>query len=415
MTVVVGILNRRGAVLAADSAVTVNNAHGTKIYNSATKIFPLSAKSPVGVMIYNNAMFMTTPLDVIFELYRARRGDQKFDTLKEYADDFLDFLRCENYFTDADGQKEYFEKEVSDFYRRVNDTVEEEWTKRYGEDADYDEKIVAEIMHAVLEGTRKDYAEDSECEELKDYPKRSMTLYGKDIFDAIKEDLKGKDLPANLKTDIVNTFHKYLKSSTFHIWSGLAFVGFGEKDIYPSILSMYLGGVIEGRLRYAYLDDAETIGMRYSALIRPYAQRDVIDNMIWGIHPSVESTVLQLNRNAIESTREKILKELEKAGVKQSVIEKVTEMDLDEVKTVFGDSLEDYERNSFIDGILDAVESFNMSDVANMAESLVSLTYMQRHISSSEETVGGPIDVAVITKVGGFQWVKHKPWPPPVA
>ena len=112
--------------------------------------------------------------------------------------------------------------------------------------------------------------------------------------------------------------------------------------------------------------------------------------------------------------REKILKELEKAGVKQSVIEKVTEMDLDEVKTVFGDSLDDYERNSFIDGILDAVESFNMSDVANMAESLVSLTYMQRHISSSEETVGGPIDVSVITKVGGFQWVKHKPWPPPV-
>jgi hypothetical protein len=297
----------------------------------------------------------------------------------------------------------------------VNDPVEEEWTKRYGEDAVYDEKKVAEIMHRVLEGTREDYAEDSECEELKDYPKRSMALYGKDIFDAIKEDLKGKDLPANLKTDIVNTFHKYLKSSIFHIWSGLAFVGFGEKDIYPSILSMYLGGVIEGRLRYAYLDDAETIGMRYSALIRPYAQRDVIDNMIWGIHPSVERTVLQLNRNAIESTREKILNELEKAGVKQSVIEKVTEMDLDEVKTVFGDSLEDYERNSFIDGILDAVESFNMSDVANMAESLVSLTYMQRHISSSEETVGGPIDVAVITKVGGFQWVKHKPWPPPVA
>ena len=51
-----------------------------------------------------------------------------------------------------------------------------------------------------------------------------------------------------------------------------------------------------------------------------------------------------------------------------------------------------------------------MSDVANMAESLVSLTYLQRHISSSEESVGGPVDVAVITKVNGFQWIKHKSW-----
>ena len=53
-----------------------------------------------------------------------------------------------------------------------------------------------------------------------------------------------------------------------------------------------------------------------------------------------------------------------------------------------------------------------MSDVANMAESLVFLTYLQRQISSSEESVGGPVDVAVITKVNGLQWVKHKIWPP---
>ena len=119
---------------------------------------------------------------------------------------------------------------------------------------------------------------------------------------------------------------------------------------------------------------------------------------------------MNLNHNAVESTREKILKELEDSGVKQSVLDKVAAMDLNEVEKVFEDSLVDYEKNNFIDGILDAVDNFNMSDVANMAESLVSLTYLQRHISSSEESVGGPVDVAVITKVNGFQWVKHKSW-----
>ena len=57
-----------------------------------------------------------------------------------------------------------------------------------------------------------------------------------------------------------------------------------------------------------------------------------------------------------------------------------------------------------------AVESFNVEELANMAESLVSITNLQRHITSSEETVGGPVDVAVITRCEGFIWVKRKMW-----
>lgn len=49
-----------------------------------------------------------------------------------------------------------------------------------------------------------------------------------------------------------------------------------------------------------------------------------------------------------------------------------------------------------------------MEDIVNMAESLISITNLQRHITSSEETVGGPIDVAVITKTEGFLWAKQK-------
>ena len=47
MTAIVGILNKRGAVMAADSAVTVTNGDRTKIYNTATKIFRLSLKHPI--------------------------------------------------------------------------------------------------------------------------------------------------------------------------------------------------------------------------------------------------------------------------------------------------------------------------------------------------------------------------------
>ena len=47
---------------------------------------------------------------------------------------------------------------------------------------------------------------------------------------------------------------------------------------------------------------------------------------------------------------------------------------------------------------------------AGMAESLIAVTNLQRHITSSEESVGGPVDVAVITRSEGFVWMKHKNW-----
>jgi len=47
-------------------------------------------------------------------------------------------------------------------------------------------------------------------------------------------------------------------------------------------------------------------------------------------------------------------------------------------------------------------------ELAAMAEALVNLTKFKRRVSTARETVGGPIDVAVITKGDGFVWVKRK-------
>ena len=48
------------------------------------------------------------------------------------------------------------------------------------------------------------------------------------------------------------------------------------------------------------------------------------------------------------------------------------------------------------------------SDLAAMAESLVNLTSVKRRVSAETETVGGPVDVAVISKGEGFVWIKRK-------
>ena len=47
-------------------------------------------------------------------------------------------------------------------------------------------------------------------------------------------------------------------------------------------------------------------------------------------------------------------------------------------------------------------------ELAEMAEALVNLTSFKRRVTPEAETVGGPIDVAVISKGDGLVWIKRK-------
>jgi len=47
-------------------------------------------------------------------------------------------------------------------------------------------------------------------------------------------------------------------------------------------------------------------------------------------------------------------------------------------------------------------------ELASIAETLVELTSFKRRVSTEDETVGGPVDVMVITKGDGLIWVKRK-------
>ena len=60
------------------------------------------------------------------------------------------------------------------------------------------------------------------------------------------------------------------------------------------------------------------------------------------------------------------------------------------------------------DAVEDMVEFMPKQDLAEFAEALVNLSSLQRRVNSGFETVGGPVDVAVISKAEGLVWVKRK-------
>ena len=58
--------------------------------------------------------------------------------------------------------------------------------------------------------------------------------------------------------------------------------------------------------------------------------------------------------------------------------------------------------------IMSIVGQLPKEELAEMAEALVNLTFLKRRVTPAAETVGGPVDVAVISEGDGLVWMKRK-------
>ncbi len=59
-------------------------------------------------------------------------------------------------------------------------------------------------------------------------------------------------------------------------------------------------------------------------------------------------------------------------------------------------------------GLRSAVNHLSKKELAEVAYLLAELASRKRRCSSEMETVGGPIDVAMLTRNEGFAWVRRK-------
>ena len=64
--------------------------------------------------------------------------------------------------------------------------------------------------------------------------------------------------------------------------------------------------------------------------------------------------------------------------------------------------------NHYTAPFVNSVASLEKEDLSDFAESLITLTSLKRKVSPDQETVGGPVDVMVISKGDGIIWMKRK-------
>lgn len=158
MTAEIAIMNKEAIALASDSAVTMIGESDQKIFTSANKLFALSKYHHIGIMVYGSAIFMGVPWETIIKIYRNSLGKKKFDTLKEYASNFIEFLDNGNPLFPNSVQEEYLRGSIYAYFKFIKDEIAE---KVHSEISERDE-ITHEAIEKIISEIIKEHCENWE-------------------------------------------------------------------------------------------------------------------------------------------------------------------------------------------------------------------------------------------------------------
>ncbi len=404
MTAEITVMNKSAVALAADSAVTLGPPGNGKIYDTVNKVFSLSKFHPVGIMIYGNAEFMKIPWETIIKMYRERLGKESFPTIQEYSNDFFKWISQEK-FCSAKQQKEniflifltMFNDVYEDYRGELFNTIEAvgkiSTQKR--------RRILNDILETHLRflRSRNDLAVSSN---------NIMKKYEEQFHNALSV-FQELNLTQSLRQKF-RTYARLLLTKDYlsHRSSGIVIAGFGEDEIFPSVIESQTDGVINEKLKWEKITSVDLAQSDSNAYLKPSAQRDMVDRFMQGVDEEYSWYIRHAIEELLRSYGTEIIRAHEKTPTK--VQQKIKELNTTIQKQIekFHEAADKYRYERFVDPILSVIVSLPKDELANLAEALVNLTSIKRRFSEEQETVGGPIDVAVITKGDGFVWIKRK-------
>jgi len=395
MTAEVVLMNKQGVAMAADSAATTGN----KIFNSNNKLFMLSKRHPIGIMVYGSAEIMGYPWETIIKMYRKKIGSKSFPTLHEQVEDFLNHL-CSLSLFDEQVEKIYIETAFDSVARDIHNQILRFFPDPKEAQKDLLEWYFAKTVSDIKQELKHDLIEhgvsDSEKTELLDkYKNFSDDLISKYFGKYGLDEEIYNDIRLIMERTIFNNPDKYMGSS------GLVFSGFGDSEIFPVTESFIVSSILKAKIIMG-TRITDKINTDNISVIRPFAQSETVASFIYGIDPNLSCEI----KTQIAGMLSEIPSML--SGI-SSEDNSILGNNLSRMCESFFNNMDDYLDAKYGFPIMRGVSSMPPSELAAMAETLVNLTSFKRKISDNQrETVGGPTDVAVITKGDGFIWINRK-------
>ncbi len=411
MTAEVAVLNRIGVALAADSAVTIGNA-ADKIYTSADKLFQLSSVAPVGVMVYGSATLSGVPWETVIKAYRRRLEDTTFSTVDEYATGLMSFLTNNFDLFPSALQEQQVGFLIYSFFVGLRDELEQFIDEKAKESPDG--SIGEDEIPPLIDNILAEWIEffRTATKEVDGFPKEHRSKILAQFQSAIletRQQVFGK-IPFTddglAKLEFI-TGELLVRDFFGPLQGGIVIAGFGEREFAPALVAYELEEIVLGQVRRKETNRYR-IDEKSSACIIPFAQKDPVDHFLQGIDGTLENLMRRTTGDVVMGTFNLLMKKLEDVvpdvadQIRTAVKPEITEM----LKKLF----EEWKGQKTMNWkpVVDTVASLPKDELAAISEALVNLTKFRRRVTPERETVGGPIDVAVITKGDGFVWIRRK-------
>lgn len=399
-------MNRSAVALAADSAVTIRFGLSDKIYNSAEKVFEFSRRCPVGVMLNNSMEYMGFPYDVLIRRFRSEQ-DRAYNSMADASRAFANYIST-------------LRVDLSHESIHLRRILRDEFSGVY-------EKYVSSVTRAVIassetvDGGRIFHSiVDDEIEYQSSIPLEGYLAevsqedfddkFGSVVVNAAKQaffDLPIDEPEYQKLRRLALTLVKSKRQSNTS--TGLVFAGYAQEDFFPSLQAMEIDGCFFGKVKQWITQDNQIDRLQQRAVISPFAQQEMVERFVYGIDSQFEEQLADGVRSVARAVAEQMLSfsssaKKKKPSIPEDFIENITaavarefmQTTVTELKAI---NLRD---------VYDIMTVMPKVELASMAEALVSLTSMKRKMSPDSETVGGPVDVALITRGEGFVWIKRK-------
>mgnify|MGYP001040310989 CR=1 FL=1 len=411
MTAEIVVANPLGVALAADSAATIEHAHGQKVYNSANKLFRLSHAQPVGLMIYNAAAISGVPWETLIKEYRQKYGDYRFGTLQEHAEDFLAFVEEHSHLPSS--TLDEFYSELGGIALHAKQLLIDWAAETFKvSSAEIEARQASKRLLEILEDCKSQFQRCPLFESAKPHWRFGEIKSAR--FKRVVSDIAGSVFTDDLVSSavvrtLVEIAHemaiRHTPSSGF---TGIVFAGFGATDLFPTLVDVHVRSRVGEFLRLRRRSSSQ-LSRNHNAVIAPFAQDDIVRHWMEGVHPRYRDEASARIKRMVSSLSDVVVSELANSSFAQAsafraALEKAGQSLLDHAER----DMQEWQQNQMTQPILDAVQYLPIDELAGLAESLVKTTALRRRISMDIETVGGAVDVAVITKGDGFIWMNRK-------
>ncbi len=356
MTSEILIMTNDTIIMGADSAVTIDNR---KTHTGANKLFGLSNEPPMAIMIFGTATFGSVSLESLIRDYRKQNNFKELEDILLIKKSFINYLNNISY-------------EVTDFEYKL---------------ALFKENL----LH------RLDYTSNNDLSEfLYNYKDMEILPF---LENNPSFDVEFEDIIKLLDVDI-DILKKYFSVVLTDSSTGVVIAGFNKNNFKPSYV--YFDLITKYGDKIIISDFDSHINCKRNFII-PFAQNDVTDAFISGINDDyidfLEYYIYNYNYSCSSELIEFLIE-------KEAIDVGFVKNNLEEIKRLYKNNAEGFMKllknfkENYGDFISDGIGTVSTEVLVTIAGDMIESTSLKRKLDSNLDSVGGDIDIIIITRDG---------------